>query len=227
MPVSGSQGDRRAEDYLEARYRLYWAVYMHKTTRAAEKMLEELLRDAASSLRNDSLARREPVLRYLTAATPSLDAYLRLDDAAVWAALAEYAECSQPRVAELARRLRDRNLYKCLDVGSRGEPQGNLYLRFRHELNEHSIEWAGDLLFDDESTVTPYTWYDFNDASALNKVLVKDRADLREPKDIADESKIVKALDDNGRPGRIQRVYAPDKEKIEDLGKILQEVRTS
>lgn len=222
----GPKGITVAEDYLEARYRLYWTLYMHKTTRAAEKMLEELLRAAACSLRNGALARREPVLRYLTAETPSLGAYLRLDDAAVWAALAEYAECSQPRVAELAGRLRDRNLYKCLEVGSWDEPQGNLYLRFRRELDERRIEWAGDLLFD-QSTVTPYTWYDFDDVSALNKVLVKARADLREPKDIADESTIVKALHNNGRPGRVQRVYAPDKEKIEDLDKILQEVRTS
>ena len=167
------------------------------------------------------------MLRYLTAETPSLGAYLRLDDAAVWAALAEYAECPQPRVAELAHRLRNRNLYKCLEVGSRDEPQGNLYLQFRRELNERCIEWAGDLLFDDESTVTPYMWYDFNDASALNKVLVKARADQREPEDIAEVSPIVKALYNNGRPGRVQRVYAPDKEKVEDLDKILQEVRTS
>ena len=223
----GPKGIDVAEDYLEARFRLYWTVYMHKTTRAAEKMLEALLVAAASSLRNCGLACREPVLRYLTAETPSLGAYLRLDDAAVWAALAEYAECPQPRVAELAVRLRDRNLYKCLEVGSRDEPQGNLYLQFRRELNERCIEWAGDLLFDDESTVTPYMWYDFNDASALNKVLVKARADQREPEDIAEVSPIVKALYNNGRPGRVQRVYAPDKEKVEDLDKILQEVRTS
>lgn len=222
----GPKGIAVAEDYLEARYRLYWTVYMHKTVRSAEKMLEALLVAAASSLRNGGLACREPVLRYLTVATPSLGAYLRLDDAAVWAALAEYAECPQPRVAELAGRLRDRNLYKCLEVESRDEPQGSLYRRFRRELDERRIEWAGDLLFD-QSTVTPYTWYDFDDASALNKVLVKVRADWNEPKDIAEVSPIVKALHNDGRPGRIQRVYAPDKEKIEDLGRILQEVRTS
>ena len=91
----------------------------------------------------------------------------------------------------------------------------------------HGRNTVADLLFDDESTVTPYMWYDFNDASALNKVLVKARADQREPEDIAEVSPIVKALYNNGRPGRVQRVYAPDKEKVEDLDKILQEVRTS
>ena len=220
----GPKGIAVAEDYLEARFRLYWTVYMHKTTRAAEKMLEALLESAASALRESELARREPVLRYFTSETRSLDAYLRLDDAAVWAALAEYADCRRPRIADLARRLRDRHLYKCLEVGSWDEPQGNLYLRFRRELEERRIEWLDDLLFD-QSTITPYTWYDFDDdASALSKVLVKVRADMNEPNDIAEESPIIRALRDETL-GRVQRVYAPDKEKVAELGEILKEVR--
>ncbi len=222
----GAKGRAIAEEYLEARVRLYWTVYMHKTTRSAEKMLEALLEAAASSLRGSDLARREPVLRYLTSETPALDAYLRLDDAAIWAACAEYADCRHPRVAELAGRLRDRNLYKCLEIGSWGEPQGNLYPRFQQALKERDDAWLDDLLFD-RSTINPYTWYDFNDdASALSRVLVKVDSELDEPQDIAEVSYVVKALH-HGRLGRrVQRVYAPDKEKIEELGKLLKEVRT-
>ena len=213
-----------AEEYLEARFRLYGTVYVHKTTRSAEKMLESLLREAASSLRGSGLARREPVLRYLTSEKPGLAEYLRLDDGTVWAALAEYAECRQhPRVAELARRLRERNLYKCLEIGSLDERQGNLYQRFRRRLQERSHPWSGELLFDD-STITPYTWYNFNDASAFSKVLVKVDATMDEPQDIADVSYVVRALHDEGR-SRVQRVYAPDQEKAEILDEILKEVR--
>ena len=219
----GSKGVAVAEEYLEARFRLYWTVYMHKTTRAAEKMLEALLEAAACALRDTDLAHREPILRHLTSEAPSLDAYLHLDDTAVWAALAEYADCEVPRVAELATRLRDRRLYKCLEIGSWDEPQGNLYQRFRRELDERDIEWRGDLLFD-QSTIDPYTWYAFDDASALSKVLVKARPDMIEPTDIAEESPIVKALRDE--QGRVQRVYAPDSERVAELGQILKEVRT-
>ena len=220
----GPKGIAVAEDYLEARFRLYWTVYVHKTTRAAEKMLEAVLEAAASALRDTDLARREPVLQYLTSQTPSLDAYLRLDDAAIWAALSEYADCRTARVPELAGRLRDRHLYKCLEIGSWDEPQGNLYLRFRRELEERRIEWRHELLFD-QSTITPYTWYDFDDdASALSKVLVKVRADMNEPRDIAEESPIVKALHDR-RPGRVQRVFAPDADKLAKLDEILRQVK--
>ena len=38
--ILGPKGIQVAEEYLEARFRLYRMVYMHKTTRAAEKMLE-------------------------------------------------------------------------------------------------------------------------------------------------------------------------------------------
>ena len=222
----GAKGLGIAEEYLEARVRLHWTVYMHKTTRAAEKMLEVLLEAAASTLRGTDLACREPVLRYLTSETPALDAYLRLDDAAVWAALGEYADCPQPRVAELAGRLRDRNLYKCLDIGPLDEPQGDLYQRFRRALEKRNDAWRGDLLFDD-STITSYTWYDFNDdASAFNKVLVKVDAAMDEPQDIADVSYLVRALHEGRLGRRVQRVYAPDQEKIEELGGILRAVRT-
>lgn len=219
----GSKGMAVAEEYLEARFRLYWTVYTHKTTRAAEKMLEALLKLAAAKLCDSCLTRREPILRHFTSGPPSLDTYVHLDDSTVWAALAEYADCRVPEVSELAVRLRDRRLYKCLEIGSWDEPQGNLYQRFRRKVEELDVEWRDELLFD-QSTISPYTWYAFDDASALSKVLVKARNDMVEPTDIAEESPIVKALRDQRR--RVQRVYAPDTEKVSELNNILREVRT-
>ena len=218
----GAKGLGIAEEYLQTRVRLHWTVYVHKTTRAAEKMLEALLRAAASSLRGSDLARREPVLRYLTAETPALEAYLSLDDATVWAALAEYADYPQPRVAELARRLRDRNLYKCLEIGALDQPHGDLYRRFLRALEERDGAWCDDLLFDDD-TITPYA---FKNAPALNKVLVKVDSDTDEPQDIVDVSYVVRALQDGRLGRRVQRVYAPDQDQVEKLERILKEVRT-
>ncbi len=212
------KGVQVAEEYLEARYRLYRMVYMHKTTRSAEKMLEALLKTAASDLKDDELAKREPVLRYFVSST--LGTYLALDDASVWAALAIYAECTNPVVSRLAGRLRDRDLYKCVDIGVRDNTNGNLYRRFRRKLKERSAEENEGLLFDDP-TVMPYRWYDFDNDSALNKVLVKTRRDMNEPEDIAEASSIVKAL--QGRK-RIQRVYAPDSDRAAELTSMLEEV---
>ena len=216
------KGVRVAEEYLEARFRLYTMVYMHKTTRAAEKMLGRLLTTAARELKDDELAQRDPVLRYFTSESPSIGSYLDLDDTTIWATLAVLASSSYPQIAELADRLRDRRLYKCLDVGGLQEKtDGTLYSRFRRMLRERDADQYDTILFDD-ATVALYRWYNFDESSALNKVLVKPYVSDKEPRDIANVSKIVPALREEER---IQRVYAPDKEQLEELNQILQEVR--
>ena len=66
-----------------------------------------------------------------------------------------------------------------------------------------------------------YKWYDFDDASALNKVLVKTQEYMDEPVDIVGVSEIVQTLKNEMR---IQRVYAPDKDVAQELRDILAEV---
>ncbi len=221
----GWKGLSVAEEYLEARFRLYQMVYMHKTTRSAEKMLEALLEDVAEEAKTEDLhpEQKEPVSRYLALKTPSLGAYIDLDDAVAWAAILEFAKRPNQRTKTLARRLRDRELYKCVDIGVLDDPGGNLYRRVRRELNERPIEEQGCLLFDDATVVKAYEWYDFDDASALNKVLLKTPSDSdgHEPKDIATISPIVKTLQEK----RIQRVYAPDSGIAQRLREIIEEVR--
>ena len=209
-----------AEEYLEARFRLYRMVYMHKTTRAAEKMLEIVL--ARASVVGKDATQDNPLLRYLTASDPALGAYLALDDSTVWAALATLAEENYPGISGIAGRLRDRQLYKCVDIGTRGEPGGNLHGRFRKALKESAIPRRDDVLYDDP-TVTPYKLYDFLSTSALNKVLVKPRSDMPEPVDVLDHSPTVRALESMQRR-RLTRIYAPDAETADDIRNLLREV---
>ena len=88
----GPKGLSVAEEYLEARFRLYRMVYMHKTTRAAEKMLEALLKAAAFEAKQGKRMGRNPVIDYFALEKPSLGLYLDLDDSAVWSALTILAE---------------------------------------------------------------------------------------------------------------------------------------
>ncbi len=219
----GSKGVAVAEEYLEARFRLYRMVYMHKTTRAAEKMLEKLLKVIASEIRERKQKYEEPLLRYLASDVRELDMYLDLDDAAIWSAIPSIADPNsakqfEPDTSNLAKRLRDRNLYKCVDIGTLDEGDNNLYLQFQKKLSDDSSQ---DLLFD-EPVVTPYKWYDFRDPSALNKVLVKPHPDMREPKDIASISKIIRQL---WHKEHIQRVYAPNVDRAQDLHNILEDIK--
>ena len=217
----GPKGVQVAEEYLEARFRLYRMVYMHKTARGAGKMLEALCAAAVQNGGDGELARREPLLRFLTSPGAALGSYLALDDAAVWAALSAWLEAGlDARVSELARRLRDRTLYKCVDVGVLDRHGGDLFDRFVRRLAESSFEWRADVLIDD-TAVAPYRWYDFDDASALNKVLVRIPGDDGAPRDIASVSDVVRAL----RPeSRIQRAYVPEPGQAEALERLLREV---
>ena len=217
----GPKGLEVAEEYLEARFRLYRMVYMHKTTRAAEKMLETVLKRANEAAHADTV-RSDPLLRYFAASAPTLGSYLALDDSTVWAALATLAEESIPTVSDIAGRLRNRQLYKCVDVGVRGEPGDSLYGRFHKALNESSIQHRQDVLHDDP-TITFYKLYDFSDSSALGKVLVKPRSDMPEPVDVFHHSDVVKALARAGS-AQLARVYTPDDKTAGEVRKLLREV---
>ncbi len=214
------KGIQVAEEYLQARFHLYTMVYMHKTTRAAERMLDALLKTAVRDCSNNELVRNDPVLRYFTSTDPTLHSYLEIDDATVSTTVASLGSSSCPRISELATRLRHRRLYKCFDVGVQDQTGGNLFHRFRRRLLEDHTELNKHLFFDD-ATVTLYKWYDFKDTSALNKVLVKKHPGQTEPKDIASESSVIRALRDMER---IQRIYAPSSNQIDELKEIVGEI---
>ena len=212
----GPKGVPVAEDYLVARYRLYEMVYTHKTTRAAEKMLEKILGAIRVRIQDDNQTDRDPLSCYIK--EHSLGNYIKLDDTAVWAFLSVHADRADDEVSSLAKRLLDRCLYKCVDVGVHDERSGNLLARVKNNLISHNM-W--DEVIVDKPTITPYTWYDFGE-EALKKVLVKSSNTSGEPTDIANVSRIVKALEDTQK---IQRLYVPDQCFADRVAAIVEEMR--
>ena len=210
-----------AEEYVQARFRLYTMVYMHKTTRAAEKMLGALLASVASRANPSCFVDRDdPISRYFHADEPTLGEYLALDDATIWAGLARYTRIADKTVASLARRLRERQLYKCIDVASHDVEGGNLHLKFKNRLN-NEVPNPEKFLVDDAS-VTSYKWFDFESESVLNKVLVKKDQHDSEPSDIFSLSPVIRALQPERR---IFRVYAPDQDSLSQARKLLESLR--
>ena len=101
----GPKGLQVAEEYLEARFRLYSMVYMHKTTRAAEQMLSALLSTVRQNVKTGKRgsAKRDAVSRYLALETPDLDSYLALDDAAIWPFMESLSKSATGPEQQLAR----------------------------------------------------------------------------------------------------------------------------
>src|SRR6266481_1072291 len=121
--VLGPKAIFAAEAYVLGLFQLYPTVYFHKATRGAEKIYVELLARAVTLVRDGSvestgLASSHPLVRF--AKTPEdIDCAIALDDTVVWGALSLMADASDLRIAALAKRLRDRKLYKCIDVRTR------------------------------------------------------------------------------------------------------------
>jgi len=215
--VINPKGFKAAEGYLEARFHLYSTVYLHKTTRGAEKLLASLLSTLSEALKTDgadklNLPSRQSLVSYLTQEDPSLAQYLSLDDGSILSLLPFLQACPNARIAELATKLKRRHLYKCVDIGSRLRGDGSdEKVRFKRDLKEKvkelGMEFGYNILYD-EPRLVGYDWYTWGEESTLKKVLVKG-VEQNKNYDIGDRSEIIKAL----KKEDFYRIYVPDNEK--------------
>ena len=111
-----------AEQFLLARYTLHEQVYFHKTTRCIERMIAALLRRVSDlstdkpNVRNlTGLDVDHPIIQFFSAQYPSVAQYLALDDVVFLGALERLEHGGDEKIAQLARRLKNRELYKTLD----------------------------------------------------------------------------------------------------------------
>ncbi len=153
-----------AEQFLLSRYTLHEQVYFHKTTRCAEAMIGKLLRkvaELASSARyskTTGLDRDHPLIAFLGTAEPSLSHYLALDDIAVLGSLERMAKASDPILKDVASRLRERRLYKTLDIGSFGHEAGRQQMASRRIDRDFASDIAaGRVIKDDRAAISAYT----------------------------------------------------------------------
>ncbi len=135
------KGQSIAEDYIMSRYYMYLHVYFHRTTRAAEVMMEKMLKRAqdirASIPGLDGLNRLlEGTLK--SDAPGAVSAYLELDDAILWAAMHLWTHHSDEILQDLASRLLDRRLFRGIDVDDAKEGH-RMYEAMAREMAERGL----------------------------------------------------------------------------------------
>jgi hypothetical protein len=118
--VLSEKASYAAETYVLALFQLYPTVYLHKATRAAEKLfstlmirLVNLVRDGAAEA--TALPSSHPIVVFATE-PDSLDHALALDDSVFWGAVGMLTRSRDPLISECARRLRDRRLPKRVNI---------------------------------------------------------------------------------------------------------------
>ncbi|MER9690645.1 HD domain-containing protein [Mesorhizobium sp. M0179] len=220
--VLGHKAFQAAESYVLGLFHLYFAVYFHKATRSAEKILSAVLRRvgtlcAEGNAPLTALSEGNPILTFVQ--NRDLDSYLKADDFVVWGSLSVMAESKDAILSELSQRLLSRKLYKAIDISDHFEGRGdaNAVAHFRAQLTK--AKENGDFdeveIFEDQPSRNPYKRRGYGSPDALSKIHIM-RADGSRPDDLSDRSDVVRALQEKS----IYRVYVRDekaKAKIEDL----------
>jgi HD superfamily phosphohydrolase len=107
------------EDYLQARYYMFRQVYFHRTLRAAEAVLQSLLRRAltlhgqgrsvwyATGTAFEKIIRREPL---------NLSDHISFDDSDLLFHIKQWQSSEDSILADLSRKFVDRRLFKAFDL---------------------------------------------------------------------------------------------------------------
>lgn len=167
-------GQAAVEGYLLARFHMYQQVYLHKTSRAAERMLSAALSRAVQVRRggdhemwwpDDSLG------AVLLGEGEDPLAFATIDDVDVWRCLKRWAEAPDRALSDLSRGLLGRRLYKtrALPMGPEGD---TLLARAREQAESLGFQPDYHVLLDasGDSPYHPYTGVG-HDARSIRMVL--------------------------------------------------------
>jgi HD superfamily phosphohydrolase len=215
--VLGPKAIDAAETFVLALFQLYPTVYFHKATRSAEKIFSELLQRVIRLTVDDSSARtglpeNHPLVRF-GREPDKVESILALDDTVVWGSLSQMADASDGVVSELAGRLRDRRLYKCVDVRARlghllGK-DGSGLPRIEQacaSINEKVTVWLSEnkrenhRILVDQALREPYKRFQ-ESKGPLNQIRI--RTEDGSLVDLGERSKVVAAIE----PFRLFRLY--------------------
>lgn len=189
-----------AEQFLLARYTLHEQVYFHKATRCIESMISRLLRLVSDMAKTPDIALvatglsvDHALLRFFAASQPSVQDYLALDDMVITAALDAMRKAENEDIAELAARLRQRDLYKTLDLRAFGEDEGKQTQwarRIDREFKDKIDAWT--VIKDSDAAINIYTQIGGDDEKVHKKLHILDQA--AGPREITALSKMIETL---------------------------------
>lgn len=119
-----AKGLTSVEEFILARYFMYWNVYFHKATRSIELVLEKMIRRAMELLQQGADLPVPDALRpVLTKQELSLEQYLELDETDVIYAIKSWRRGEDPILRDLADRFINRRLFTGLRI--EGTPPTN------------------------------------------------------------------------------------------------------
>ncbi len=217
--ILGSKAFQAAESYVLGLFHMYFAVYFHKATRSAEKVLTAIISRVGElceigTVEKSGLSESHPLVRFIR--SRSLSDYLKLDDFVIWSSLQTLTEAEDETCKELSCRLLNRRLYKAIDIGDRFGGHDASLVRFKMRLKKAKSEneFSAIDVLEDETNRTPYKLRGYETPEALAKVHIRTPDGSFE--DLANRSEVVKAL----QPKSIYRIYVRNDDVAQKVQKL-------
>ena len=206
-----------AEQFLLARYTLHEQVYFHKTTRCVEQMVGKLLRRVATLAESPEVREStglpddHPLIRFFSPGGATLRNYLSLDDLAVMGALPAMECATDAIISDLASGLRNRRLYKTLDVREFGHEEGVQRYRARRIDKAFEADLKAETVIKDEgASINIYTQIGGDEDKTHKKLHI---LDARGPREITQMSTLIGALATKRQFTRYYFADASDRER--------------
>ena len=118
LAIEGRKGLPPIEGFFLARHFMYQQVYHHKATRGAECLVRGIFKRAAELVREGATPEHTPdaIARAVIGETPSVEAYVELDDIRLQHCLSCWERAGDAVLADLAMRFRRRALPKTVPL---------------------------------------------------------------------------------------------------------------
>ncbi|BAU26416.1 hypothetical protein DFP93_11430 [Aneurinibacillus soli] len=109
-------GMHAVEDYIAARYQMYWQVYFHRVTRSAEVILRNIFARVRYLHESGySFVHNPKRFMPLFSGTMTIEEYIALDEATVLYYMSEWSEEADEVLRDLCHRFMDRRLFKYVE----------------------------------------------------------------------------------------------------------------
>lgn len=191
-------GVQAIEDYILARYHMYWQVYYHPTARSYEQLLISIFKRVKDLYHSGydlgDIRYLEPFLK----GTVSEEEYTRLDEGVVLYYFQCFSEGNDSILKDLTTRFLRRKLFKYHDLQNSEEEE-----QVKKTFNEKGYDPRYYVVSDGQSQI-PYRYYGKNDDIGEIQILAKDTLQA-----LPEVSEIVGAIINSKRNKKDYKIFYP------------------
>lgn len=159
--VIKASGIHAVEDYIMARYHMYWNVYFHPTSRAYEAILYSLFKRLKHLKSTNKLDEYQRIKVFLNEKIVSSEAFLNLDESIMLYYINEMLSSDDEILKDLANRLLNRKLFTYEDLISQDQQS---IIEAKLEAKSYDKQYY---MFIDSLEQTPYVPYAKNNSSLI------------------------------------------------------------